>query len=211
MDDVPQSMAFREHVFKRPLDIVLALAMLVLLSPLWALACLLIRLESRGPVFYRQRRWGRGGGSFYIYKFRTMASVEESAVVPASEDDPRVTRVGRLLRRTGLDELPQVLNILRGEMSFVGPRPLAVGESFSTPGGPASYESLPGFERRLEARPGLTGLATIYLSRDVDPGRKFEADLDYIDRQGLLLDLKLIALSFVISLRARWESRGRKL
>lgn len=203
--------AHREHPLKRPLDALLALAILILLSPFLAVVSLLIKIESRGSVLYRQRRWGRQGMPFYVYKFRTMVPASDDSVTPAAEDDPRVTRIGRLLRRTGFDEAPQLVNILRGEMSFVGPRPLAIGETFTTPSGVTSYEALPGFDKRLAARPGLTSPATVYLSRDVEPGRKFDADLEYIDRQSLALDLKLIVLSFMISLRARWETRGRKL
>jgi lipopolysaccharide/colanic/teichoic acid biosynthesis glycosyltransferase len=128
----------------------------------------------------------------------------------AGAEDQRVTRVGRFMRRCGLDELPQILNILRGEMSFVGPRALAVGEVDSS-GLPLDYETLPGFATRLSVRPGLTGLATIFLPRDAPAGRKFRYDALYVGRLSLGLDLRLILLSFVISFRGKWETRGRKL
>ena len=207
MSDRP---SHREYRLKRVIDVSLAAIMLFLLSPVILVTAAAVKLESRGPVFFRQARWGRDGSRFLIHKFRTMTAAPDEGV-PAFLDDPRVTRVGRWLRRTGLDELPQVINILRGEMSFVGPRPLAVGETFEAEGVRRSYEDFPGFRERLAVRPGLTSLATIYLSKDVEPGRKVEADLEYIRRQSLALDLKLIVLSIAISLRARWESRTRKV
>ena len=200
----------REYRLKRVVDVVLATAMLIVLSPVLLLIAIAVKLETRGPVLFRQLRWGRGGEHFWIYKFRTMRSIAGD-VIPAAVDDPRVSRVGRWLRRMGLDELPQILNILSGEMSFVGPRPLAVGEPLGPTSPAGTYESLDGFRERLVVRPGLTSLATIYLSKDVDPGRKLAADLEYIRQQSLWLDLKLIALSFAISFRGRWESRTKKI
>jgi lipopolysaccharide/colanic/teichoic acid biosynthesis glycosyltransferase len=130
----------------------------------------------------------------------------------ASENDPRITRVGRVLRAMGLDELPQILNILAGEMSFVGPRSLAVGEIVNDEKGRIiPYEDVPGFQERLHVRPGLTGLATIYIPKDASPHRKFRYDMFYIRRQSICLDLHLIALSFWISFRGKWETRGRKI
>ena len=207
---MPEHSPHREYRLKRVIDVSLAAIMLFLFSPVMLLIGAAIKLESRGPVFFRQARWGLDGTHFFIHKFRTMTAFPDEGL-PAFLDDPRVTRVGRWLRGTGLDELPQVINILRGEMSFVGPRPLAVGETFEAEGVRRSYEDLPGFRERLAVRPGLTSLATIYLSKDVEPGRKVEEDLEYIRRQSLALDLKLIILSIAISLRARWESRTRKV
>jgi lipopolysaccharide/colanic/teichoic acid biosynthesis glycosyltransferase len=174
---------------------------------------LAIKLEDGGPIFYRQERWGRGGGRFRAYKFRTMVpnSDGDFGIKQAREDDPRITGVGRILRAMGLDELPQLINILRGEMSFVGPRSLAVGEIVRDgKGHVVKYEDVPGFWERLSTPPGLTGLATIYIPKDSSPRRKFRYDLLYIRKQSLLLDLRLIALSFWISFRGKWETRGKK-
>jgi len=174
---------------------------------------LVIKLEDGGPVFYNQERWGRGGTRFRAYKFRTMVanSDEEFGLTQASENDPRVTKVGQILRAIGLDELPQLINIFRGEMSFVGPRSLAVGEIVKDEKGRVmKYEDIPGFRERLRVRPGLTGLATIYIPKDAPPGLKFRYDLLYIRKQSFWLDIRLIALSFWISFRGRWESRGKK-
>lgn len=202
------------RVAKRTLDILLASLLLVITAPVFFVVSLAIKFQDGGPVFYRQRRWGYGGRTFNVYKFRSMAveSQQVEAIRPASVDDDRVTVLGRFLRRAGMDELPQLLNILKGEMSFVGPRALAVGEMIKDPErGRVSYEEVPGFWERLAARPGLTGVATIYLPKDAPPAEKFRYDIAYAARQSVWLDLKLIALSFWISFRGKWETRARKI
>ena len=209
--------ALKEHsepLLKRPLDVVLSLAMLLLSSPISILVAIIIKLEDGGPVFYRQQRWGRFGKPFSVLKFRTMIADadERFGLKQATENDQRITRVGRLLRATGLDELPQIINVLRGEMSFVGPRALAVGEIiFDEAGKQQEYQQVRGFFERLAVRPGLTSLATIFIAKDAPAQRKFRYDLLYIRRQSLRLDLGLIALSFWISFRGKWETRQRKL
>lgn len=203
-------MTRREPLLKRPLDVVLAAVGLALSAPFWLVASILILITGGPPVLYRQERWGRGGKRFWIAKFRTMHTTA-GAPTPAEVGDPRVTSVGRLLRATGLDELPQLLSVLAGDMSLVGPRALAVGEELSLPSGErVTYEDLPGFRQRLEVRPGLTGWATVYLPKDVGPVEKFEADLRYIKEQSLRLDVRLILLSLWISFRGRWETRAKK-
>jgi lipopolysaccharide/colanic/teichoic acid biosynthesis glycosyltransferase len=140
------------------------------------------------------------------------SSDKEFGLKQAMENDPRITRVGRILRAMGLDELPQLLNIFRGEMSFVGPRSLAVGEIVKDEKGiVVKYEDIPGFLERLCVRPGLTGLATIYIPSDAIPRRKFRYDLLYIRKQSFWLDVRLIVLSFWISFRGKWETRGKKV
>ena len=199
---------------KRGFDVLLALLMLVLSSPVWLILALLILLEDGRPVFFTQERWGQAGRRFRVLKFRTMAkdSVDRHGVRLAQESDVRVTRIGRVLRRMGLDELPNLIAILRGEMSFVGPRALAVEEVVGEIDGRYhSYEQVPGFRERLVVRPGLTGLATVYVPRDASPRRKFAYDLLYIRRWSLGLDLKLVILSFLISFLGRWERRSRKV
>ena len=132
-------------------------------------------------------------------------------VTQAVVDDERVTRVGRILRATGIDELPQFFNILKGDMSFVGPRALALDEVFATNGHRMHYDEYPEFAKRQAVRPGLTGLATIYLPKDAPPDVKFQKDIEYIETQTFGLDLKLIFLSLWISVRGKWETREKKL
>ena len=210
----PSAMVAKEPLLKRPLDIVLSCFMLILSVPVLIPIVLAIKLEDGGSIFYRQERWGKDGRRFWVYKFRTMVtdSDQNYGIKQARENDRRVTRVGRILRAMGLDELPQIFNILLGQMSFVGPRSLAVGEIVEDEQGRAlAYETVPGFWERLMVRPGLTGLATIYIPKDATPRRKFRYDLLYIRKQSFLLDLRLIVLTFWISFRGKWESRGKKV
>jgi len=204
----------KEPVLKRPFDIVLSFIMMVLSLPVSLPIALAIKMEDGGPVFYRQERWGRGGKRFWAYKFRTMMPDSDSrfGIRQAAENDTRITRVGKLLRAMGLDELPQIINIFSGDMSFVGPRSLAVGEIVRDEKGTIiDYEDVPGFMERLAVRPGLTGLATIYIPKDMPPYHKFRYDLLYIRRQSFWLDLRLILVSFWISFRGKWETRGQKM
>lgn len=206
--------AHKEPLLKRPLDIILSSVMLALSVPVSLPIALAIKLEDGGPFFYRQKRWGKGGTRFRVYKFRTMVpdADRKFGLKQAVENDHRITRIGRILRAMGLDELPQILNILAGEMSFVGPRSLAVGEIVKDDkGNQLQYEDIPGFLERLQVRPGLTGLATIYIPKDATPHRKFRYDLFYIRKQSIYLDLHLIALSFWISFRGKWETRTSKI
>jgi lipopolysaccharide/colanic/teichoic acid biosynthesis glycosyltransferase len=131
--------------------------------------------------------------------------------VQATEDDPRITRVGWVLRATALDELPQLLNIWKGEMSFVGPRALPINERQGREeSGDLPDEKIPGFRERLLVRPGLTGIAQIYAPRDVPRRHKFRYDLVYVRAQSFWLDLRLVCLSFWITFRGAWERRGKK-
>ena len=172
-----------------------------------------IKAEDGGPVFYRQSRVGIGGRTFDALKFRSMRPDAERATgaIQAAEGDPRVTRIGRVLRATAMDELPQLVNILRGDMSFVGPRALRPGEiEAGSDGRLERLEDVPGFEDRIRVRPGLTGLAQVYARRDVPRRQKFRYDRLYVERRSWWLDVRLILLSFWISLLGRWEVRGRK-
>ena len=200
-------------ILKRPIDIFLSNLMMILSIPVLLPVALAIKLEDGGPVFYTQERWGKGGSRFKAYKFRTMVphSDKTFGITQAEENDPRITTLGRILRAMGLDELPQLFNIFRGDMSFVGPRSLAVGEIVRGEGGDMlRYENVTGFWERLRVRPGLTGMATIYIPKDSPPERKFRYDLLYIQKQSFRLDLRLIALSFWISFRGKWETRSKK-
>ncbi len=203
----------REPWLKRPLDVVLSSLMLILSAPVSLLIALAIKLEDRGPIFYRQERWGRGGTRFRAYKFRTMVPHSDRVfgIKQAAENDARITRVGRVLRAMGLDELPQMISIFLGEMSFVGPRALAVGEILNDEKGcRVNYEEVPDFWKRLSVRPGLTGVTTIYKPKDIPPRKKFRYDLLYVRKQSFWLDLRLILMSFWISFRGKWEHRERK-
>ena len=197
---------FSFRILKRPFDFTLSFIGLLLSTPLWIFITLAIKFEDGGPVFFFQERVGQGKRRFKILKFRSMVcdAERETGPVWASENDHRVTRVGRILRSTAMDELPQLWNILRGDISFVGPRaerPEFVGKF---------REEIPDYDLRHTLRPGLTGLAQIYGRYDSDPREKLRYDLLYIKNQGFWLDLRLIGLSFWITFRGKWESRGKK-
>jgi lipopolysaccharide/colanic/teichoic acid biosynthesis glycosyltransferase len=197
---------------KRALDIVLSCLGLVASLPVWLGAAAAIKACDGGPVFYGQQRVGLNGRLFRAWKFRSMRPDAEADVgaLQALEDDPRVTPVGRVLRATAMDEIPQLWNILRGDMSFVGPRALRPGEIEAADGREVPLDAIPGFAARCAVRPGLTGVAQIYAPRDLARRQKFRYDRLYIRRQSFWLDVRLILLSFWISARGRWESRGRK-
>jgi lipopolysaccharide/colanic/teichoic acid biosynthesis glycosyltransferase len=207
----PQSKT--QEVLKRTFDILLAGTMLTLSSPVWLAIAIIIMLEDGRPVFFPQRRWGIGGTTFSALKFRSMwKSSEQMRSVQAGHQDPRITKSGRFLRACALDELPQIWNIFRGDMSFVGPRALPVNEiQAATEARELSDEAIPGFRERLAVRPGLTGIAQIYADRDIPRARKFRYDILYIRRRDFWMDLRLIMLSFYISFLGRWEVRGGKL
>lgn len=193
---------------KRTFDLAVLAIAHVLLAPLWLLLWTvipaLIWLQDRGPIFYYQNRVGLGGDIFRIRKFRTMRddAEQDSGATWATQDDPRITPVGRLLRATALDELPQVLNILQGDMSFVGPRAER----------PELYvefaAEIPGFEQRLAIKPGLAGLAQLHGAYDLSPKQKLQFDLEYMERMGPWTDMKIMLLSVANTLRARWDHRG---
>lgn len=199
---------------KRLLDVLLSGIGLLLSSPLWLALAAAIKLEDGGPVFYSQDRAGEGGRVFKAWKFRSMIPDAEKHVgaMQATEHDPRVTRLGRLMRATAMDELPQLWNIFTGDMSFVGPRALRPGEIEVLGNGTLeALEDVPGYEHRARVRPGLTGIAQIYAPRDVPRRSKFRYDRLYVERQSLWLDVRLIATSFWITFRGKWETRGSKV
>jgi len=201
-------------MIKRFFDAALAATGLALSSPLWILIPIAIKLEDGGPVFFPQDRVGRRGRVFKALKFRSMRPDAEALTGPiqATADDPRVTYVGRVLRGTAMDELPQLVNILRGDMSFVGPRPLRPGEvDVRGDGRIMRLDEIPGYDERHVVRPGLTGLTQVYASRDISRTSKFRLDRLYLKRATFWLDMRLIALSFWITARGAWEIRGRKV
>lgn len=170
---------------KRALDIFAGCILLVVLLPIWVIVAIIVKATSRGPVFYIQARPGLDGVLFRVYKFRTMELGSDTMVkgVEVMVNDPRVTSIGRLLRRTKLDELPQLYNVIRGEMSLVGPRPERI-------------ESLDDYtdriRRRLSIRPGLTGLAQVSGNIHLPLQSRYELDLIYVDNFSLLLDAKIL-------------------
>jgi len=201
-------------MIKRVFDIVLAAIGLAVSSPVSALIAAAIKLEDGGPVFYGQERVGLNGRVFTALKFRSMIPDAEARTGPvqASARDPRITRVGRVLRATAMDELPQLWNILVGDMSFVGPRPLRPGElEVSGDGRVVPLAAIPGYAERHQIRPGLTGLTQVYAPRDIPRATKFRLDRLYLKHAGFWLDLKLIVLSFWITGRGDWEARDRRL
>jgi lipopolysaccharide/colanic/teichoic acid biosynthesis glycosyltransferase len=200
-------------IAKRALDVGLSAIGLIGSAPVWAAFAAAIKLEDGGPVFFRQERVGQGGRLFEALKFRSMRpdAEEQVGALQAQHGDPRVTRTGRVMRATAMDELPQLWNILRGDMSFVGPRALRPGEiEAGSDGRFVKLEEVPGFEARTAVRPGLTGIAQIYAPRDVPRRQKFRYDRLYVARRSWLLDVRLILLSFWISVLGTWEVRGRK-
>ncbi|NJO54129.1 MAG: undecaprenyl-phosphate glucose phosphotransferase [Bacteroidales bacterium] len=181
-----------EQVSKRILDITVALAAMVALLPLMLVVAAIIRLQSRGPAIFRQRRKGFNGKEFTIYKFRTMTVMEDgSSVIQARPSDSRVTRIGRVLRQTSIDELPQIFNVLRGDMSIVGPRPHALAHD-------DEYSRLiANYAFRHHVKPGITGWAQVHGYRGGTPrleqmAKRIEFDLWYINNWTLLLDLQIL-------------------
>jgi lipopolysaccharide/colanic/teichoic acid biosynthesis glycosyltransferase len=169
----------------RAFDIVVAALALVVLSPVLLIAAVAIRLGSRGPVIYRQRRVGRNGAEFELLKLRTMVEGSDPVGVGTvvTRDDPRVTPAGRLLRRSSLDELPNLVNVLRGEMAIVGPRP-------TIPAQVRDYT--PRQHRRHEVRPGLTGLAQVQGRAGIPWADRIELDVEYVEHRSPKLDLKIL-------------------
>ena len=198
---------------KRAFDMCLSSIGLILSAPLWIAIPITIRLEDGGPIFFSQARVGLNGRVFQALKFRSMIPDAEalSGPVQSNKGDPRVTRIGRVLRATAMDELPQLWNILAGDMSFVGPRPLRPGEIDVCDGELIALHDVPGYARRHSVRPGLTGLAQVYARRDLRRAGKFRLDLLYLREAGPCLDLKLLLLSFWITARGEWDRPDRRL
>lgn len=186
-----------QRMAKRAMDIVGCLLVLTIAAPVMLATAAAIKLEDGGPIFYRQKRATLGGKVFTILKFRSMIveAEKDGRAAPAAEHDPRITKVGRVIRAARIDELPQLLNILRGEMSIVGPRPERVEHV-------TSYSAqIPEFDFRLKVRGGLTGYAQIYGKYNTSPYDKLRLDLMYIENYSLLLDIKLILMTIRVMLK----------
>lgn len=198
----------KNKLYKRIFDLSILISAHVLLLPLWLLIWILIPLiiyfEDKGPIFYSQKRIGKGGKEFKVYKFRTMVKdADKTGPKWTLEGDARLTKVGKVLRKTALDELPSLLSILKGDMSFVGPRALATEEQ------KILEKKITGFYKRLQVCPGLTGLAQVYNPED-DPYLKLYYDLKYIENMSLWLDIKLIFISVWNTITGKWDKRRGK-
>jgi sugar transferase EpsL len=176
--------------FKRTFDIVLALLILLLLWPIFLLVALAVKIDSEGPVIFKQQRLGLNGRVFNLYKFRSMCVGAEKGGVYSDNKDTRITKVGNILRKTSLDELPQAVNVLKGDMSFIGPRPPLTYHPW--PIEEYSYEQL----RMFEVRPGITGWAQVNGRKAVEWNRRIELNVWYVDNISLVLDLKIFFLTF---------------
>lgn len=175
--------------FKRMFDIMLSLVILILFSPIMLLVALAVKIDSEGPIVFKQKRLGKNAKEFYIYKFRTMVVNAEKSGVYSDDKDPRITRVGSILRKTSIDELPQIFNILIGDMSFIGPRP------------PLTYHPWPIEEytdeqkRMFNVRPGITGWAQVNGRKAVEWNHRIELNNWYVDNLSVFLDIKILFLT----------------
>lgn len=197
----------QEPVLKRPFDILFSFLGLVILFPIWILVAIAIYIEDGRPIIFSQVRLGENGKKFRMYKFRSMVKDAELTTGPvwAYKKDYRITKVGAFIRRTKLDELPQLFNILRGKMSFVGPRaerPEFVSEF---------RKMIPSFDNRLCVKPGLTGIAQVYGSYNTHPRNKLRYDMLYIRNESFWLDLKLIFATLWYTVSFKWESKDRRI
>jgi lipopolysaccharide/colanic/teichoic acid biosynthesis glycosyltransferase len=178
----------RARGLPRPVDVGLAAVCFVLATPFLLVTAVAIRLDTRGPALYRQRRVGKGGEVFEMYKLRTMVTGSDPTPAetwePLREDDPRVTPVGAVLRRMSLDEVPNLLNVLRGEMAIVGPRPTIEAQV---------EQYTPRQRRRLEVRPGITGWAQVNGRASLSWEERIELDIWYVENRSLALDLRILA------------------
>ena len=199
-----------ERRYKRPFDLITLIAAHIALFPLWLLLWIVIPLfiwlEDRGPIFYVQQRVGYRGRTFGMFKFRSMRVQQdrEEWLGSTSTNDPRITKIGRLLRRTALDELPQIINLWKGDISFVGPRALPTDMHK----GYANEDS--DFPLRLQIRPGLTGLSQIKSPRHCSARERLNYDLLYIQQASLYLDVKLIVSSVWLTLTGQWGAGPRE-
>jgi lipopolysaccharide/colanic/teichoic acid biosynthesis glycosyltransferase len=174
---------------KRLIDLILVIPAVIVLLPVFLILVLLIRLGSKGPAIFTQQRAGKDGKPFTFYKFRTMRTdVDPFGPSPKSGNDPRITKIGKILRETSLDELPQLFNVLKGDMSLVGPRPLYMQQM-------AEWNDRQ--RRRLEVRPGITGLAQISGRGALTREEKLELDVQYVEKTRMRLDIKIIFMTFL--------------
>jgi len=183
------------NFFKRFIDIFCSLIMFIVLSPIFLIAAIAVKIDSKGPIIFRQKRLGLKGREFNMYKFRSMIVNAESGGVYSDKNDPRITRVGRFLRASSIDELPQLLNIIKGDMSFIGPRP------------PLTYHPWPIDEytdeqrRMFDMRPGITGWAQINGRKSVEWNHRIELNVWYVDNVSFVTDVKIVFMTVFKVLR----------
>lgn len=203
----------RSLLAKRLFDVFLSLFGILISSPLWLMISILICIEDRGHIFYLQERVGKNGRIFKVIKFRSMIpnAEQHTGPVQARENDERTTRIGRILRKTALDELPQLINILKGDMSFVGPRALRPSEIQNSTGNSINLFDYPGIEIRHSITPGLTGIAQVFAPFDLPLSQKLHYDRWYIKNARFSLDIWLIMVSFLITFKGNWETKDKKL
>lgn len=178
-------------VVKRVMDFIIALCALIILSPVMLVVAIIIKVTSPGPVFFKQKRIGKDGKVFEIYKFRSMCvgAEQQGSGVYSGKGDARVTPIGKIIRATSIDELPQFVNILKGEMSFVGPRPPLTYH-------PWDYSEYSDFQLRMfEVRPGITGWAQVNGRKGVEWNHRIELNVWYVDNMSLLLDIKILFMT----------------
>ena len=178
-----------KNCIKRLLDIIIAVVVLVVLSPLYIITWIAVKADSRGPAIFKQTRLGKNGKEFTLYKFRSMCLDAEKGGVYSDWDDPRITNVGKIIRATSIDELPQAVNILRGDMSLIGPRP------------PLTYHPWPYAEytpeqrRMFEVRPGVTGWAQVHGRKEVEWHERIKLNVWYVDHCSFLLDVGIFLMT----------------
>jgi len=215
-----------EPIFKRPFDLLLSGIGLLLSSPLWLCFAGWIWFEDRGPIFFRQLRIGQNGRLFWVLKFRSMVMNPRTIEMQAGKNDPRITRVGRFMRRTAMDELPQIWNICVGDMSFVGPRAQPEKERIKVGNIEKDIyvRQVPGYDLRQLVRPGLTGITQIYAPREVPHRHKFKYDMIYVrkvlnnarlnsseinvDQRGIVRTIRLIGLTVMSDIRMLFYDLG---
>lgn len=179
--------SFLFKIYHRVLDIIIGIVGLVISIPILIIFGIMIKKEDGGPIFYKQDRLGKDGKVIFIYKLRSMrVDAEKNGAVWAEKNDPRITKVGRFIRKTRIDEIPQFLNILKGEMSIIGPRPERPTLTMEF------NEKIPGFINRLVVKPGLTGYAQVNGGYDISPEDKIKDDLYYIRNRSFFLDLGIL-------------------
>lgn len=190
----PKTANIRYYLMLRnTVDFIVALLGIIILSPLLLITCAAIKIESKGPAFYVQERVGINGKNFYIFKLRSMRiDAEKNGAQWATTNDPRVTKIGHFIRKTRIDELPQLFNILKGDMSLIGPRPER--PMFTT----KFNKEIPGFVNRLAVKPGVTGWAQVNGGYNITPREKLQLDLEYIHKISPVLDLYIIFKTIMV-------------
>ena len=192
-----------KNCFKRIIDFIVALIVVVIASPILLLIAVAIKLDSKGPVVFKQKRLGKNGKEFWMYKFRTMVVNAEAAGVYSDNYDPRITRVGNILRKTSLDELPQCVNVLKGDMGIIGFRPPLTYHPW------AWSEYTDEQKRMFEVRPGITGWAQVNGRKGVEWNKRIELNVWYADNISLWLDIKIFFMTiFKVVTNADNENNG---